>query len=441
MEGAPVRPKEPTRISNLRKRLQRIEQTKHRCREGGPPPDRRQLAALGFEQAIREEILQWEQFGILETRSSPEEQNPEQQQQHLLLAAGQSLAAQHLGPSGMDDPSFAAPVSGVGLPPAIVMGLPALATSSSTSSGLPLWRQPLREGPAAPILPLPPSYSAAALPGSVSLPPPPPPAPPAPPPPPGTVMDLGRVWALAYPQAPRMEKEPTRIVNLRRRLQRILSTKERLANPNQPPPDNRQLSALAAEAEIVWEIEQWEQRRIIYPQKPEMRYIPPGGSVETSEVTEDMQATAETGSPGQPQPQLQFTPPVHPAHPQVVLPIPASSLPTPQHTSLEDASEDPTSSQLPQYNSAFEAAPWRATYPEGNLKPTAAGGARKVNLVITAPPRAVHHGPSSGGDGGLPVMYLHPPQGDPAHPNDDTGPYVLACPPPSTTTMASVESW
>lgn len=66
-------------------------------------------------------------------------------------------------------------------------------------------------------------------------------------------------------------------MNLRRRLQRILATHEKLERPDQPLPDNRQMAALVAEAEIVWEIDKWERFRIIYPNKPEMQYIPPGG--------------------------------------------------------------------------------------------------------------------------------------------------------------------
>jgi hypothetical protein len=90
------------------------------------------------------------------------------------------------------------------------------------------------------------------------------------------MVDRELAHMLAYPQVQRSEKEPTRIVNLRRRLQRILNTYEKLERPDQPPPDNRQMAALVAEAEIVWEIDKWERFRIIYPNKPEMQCIPPG---------------------------------------------------------------------------------------------------------------------------------------------------------------------
>eukprot|EP00667_Euglena_gracilis_P003111 EG_transcript_3123 len=54
-------------------------------------------------------------------------------------------------------------------------------------------------------------------------------------------------------------KEPTRIVNLRRRLHRIQNTKAKLAQAWGPQPDNRQMAALEAEPAILWEIQQWEQ--------------------------------------------------------------------------------------------------------------------------------------------------------------------------------------
>eukprot|EP01012_Entosiphon_sulcatum_P013465 TRINITY_DN1869_c0_g1_i1.p1 TRINITY_DN1869_c0_g1~~TRINITY_DN1869_c0_g1_i1.p1 ORF type:complete len:772 (+),score=130.08 TRINITY_DN1869_c0_g1_i1:71-2317(+) len=61
---APVRVREPTRITNLRKRLQRMEQTKQRLAEG-MTVDRRQMAALEHEAEVRYEISQWELHGIL----------------------------------------------------------------------------------------------------------------------------------------------------------------------------------------------------------------------------------------------------------------------------------------------------------------------------------------------------------------------------------------
>eukprot|EP00668_Euglena_longa_P043876 GGOE01058413.1.p1 GENE.GGOE01058413.1~~GGOE01058413.1.p1 ORF type:complete len:837 (-),score=123.00 GGOE01058413.1:561-2897(-) len=145
---------------------------------------------------------------------------------------------------------------------------------------------------------------------------------------PNMAVDRDLAQMLAFPQIQRIEKEPTRIVNLRRRLQRILATREKLERPDQPLPDNRQLAALVAEAEIVWEIDKWERFRIIYPNKPEMQYIPPGslgivgdhddlrdpqphhsGSGSGSAGTEDKSTDENSGEGGSTCGQMYYVPP------------------------------------------------------------------------------------------------------------------------------------
>jgi len=70
--GDPLRPKDPTRISNLRRRLQRIQITKQKLREGAdPPPDHRQVAALTSEEAIAAEIAAYERDGTWSRVSEP----------------------------------------------------------------------------------------------------------------------------------------------------------------------------------------------------------------------------------------------------------------------------------------------------------------------------------------------------------------------------------
>jgi hypothetical protein len=70
-------------------------------------------------------------------------------------------------------------------------------------------------------------------------------------------------------------KEPTRIMNLRRRLDRIQNTKEKLMQGWGLMPDHRQLAAVECEGKILAEIDHWERTGEFFNKSPSVPQVSP----------------------------------------------------------------------------------------------------------------------------------------------------------------------
>eukprot|EP01006_Ploeotia_vitrea_P053008 TRINITY_DN67746_c6_g2_i1.p1 TRINITY_DN67746_c6_g2~~TRINITY_DN67746_c6_g2_i1.p1 ORF type:complete len:982 (-),score=96.27 TRINITY_DN67746_c6_g2_i1:209-3082(-) len=205
--------REPARISNLRRRLTRIQNTKALI-SSGVQPDPRQVKALEAETEIVWEIEQFEKHRLLYPNRPEERYVPE---------------ASREGAS--PPPSSASPVATSSAAP----------SSPTLSLGL---LPPQREDSLSPF-----TVSSAATPDH------------------GDTTSTTGGTPSQQGQGTGTPKEPTRIVNLRRRLQRIQRTKQKLAQGYGEQPDSRQLIALEAEPDIIWEIEQWEKHGVLVQQQ------------------------------------------------------------------------------------------------------------------------------------------------------------------------------